>query len=617
MKRINFLVVLCFAVLTCAAQHLIPAPKSISYRSKQKVEVTKVNAKVNRHLSLPDEGYTLVIKGNKATLRAKTEQGLVWAKATLAQLKDAEGLYPEVSIKDYPAFPIRGFMHDTGRNFRPIERLKKEIDLLSAYKVNVFHWHLTDYPAWRVECRVYPQLNDAQYQDKGRDEGKFYTYKEIHELIAYAKERGIMIIPEIDMPGHSRYFNRTFGCSMASDKGMKILKDCLDEFFTEISREECPYFHIGSDEVHVKDPKGFMEFCENIAKSYGRIPMCWNPGLPPSPETVTQIWYSSIGKKLKTEDYTNPYLDSYHGYLNSGDPILNTSRYFLHQACSRMEANEQALGGILCLWNDARVADKSKTFLHNGMPNGLLSFAESFWCGGEGVNVEEENLLPAPGTKFHKALKEFEERLSYHRDHLLYDWNMRWVANADQVWKVTLPQRRGTGIEQMSWKPAYGGVINMAAFCAKHGVEMKPTMDAWMTTEIYSPTAQVVKAWVGFDTPGRANRKSAGIGYQGQWESDGRVFINDTEIFPKPWKEPGKYQINYNTWHTIENEWPYTDEQFSFTREPVDVTLKEGWNKVKLYCPRTVPGENWCVTFIPVKVDSNGHVSEVTGLKYR
>ena len=209
------------------AQQLVPAPKEMKIIGTEKVSVKTVDAKVDARLRLPDEGYTLDIKGSTAVLRAKTARGLVWARATLRQLEDADGRVPRVRIQDYPAFPIRGFMHDTGRNFRPVELLKKELDLFSFYKLNVFHWHLTDNPAWRIECKAYPQLNDPQYQRKGRDEGKFYTYDEIREVIAYAKERGVTIVPEIDMPGHSKFFDTTFGCSMASPKGREVLKVCL------------------------------------------------------------------------------------------------------------------------------------------------------------------------------------------------------------------------------------------------------------------------------------------------------------------------------------------------------------------------------------------------------
>ena len=616
MRKFIFLFLFCLTANASFAQHLIPAPKHVQYISKRWVEVKTIDSKVKSNLSLPNEGYTIKIKSNKAVLRAKTQQGLIWAKATLSQLAE-NGKYPEVYIKDYPSFPIRGFMNDTGRNYRPVELLKKELDLFSLYKINMFHWHLTDNPAWRIECRAYPELNDPKNHVQGRNEGQFYTYKEIHDVIRYAKERGIMIIPEIDMPGHSQYFNRTFDCSMASEKGMKILKDCLEEFLGEITKEECPYIHIGSDEVHVANPKEFILFCENILKSHGRTPLTWNPGLTPSPETVVQIWYSSLGKKLTTEESVNCYLDSYQGYLNSGDPVLNTSRYFLHQACSVEKATDKALGGTLCLWNDVRIDNKDQLFLHNGATNGLLAFSERFWCGGTGLVAGEESLLPDPSSPLYQNLLEFEKRLTYHRDHFLYDWNMRWVANAHQVWNVTVPQPRGTSVEKMEWKRAWGGVIDMAAFAEKHHAEQRATMDAWMTTEIYAPKDTLVDTWIGFDVPGRANRKSAGIGYQGAWESDGRVFVNDTEIFPHKWKEPGKYQYNFNTWFTKENEIPYTNEQFYFMRKPVKISLKAGWNKVRLYCPRSIPGENWIVAFIPIHVDGNGHVSEVTCLKYR
>ena len=612
--KIFLLLFLCSHVIV--AQHLIPAPKSMTVKGNKHYKITSVNAKVKPSMDLPEEGYTLEIKGHKAILRSKTAQGLVWAKSTLAQLADENGECPEVFIQDYPSFPIRGFMNDTGRNFRPLDLLKKDIDLLSLYKVNAFHWHLTDHPGWRIECRAYPELNAPENHE--RDKGKFYTYQEIHELIAYAKERGVMIIPEIDMPGHSRYFPKTFGCTMASAKGLEILEKCLNEFFTEITAEECPYLHIGSDEVHVDDPKGFMEFCEKMVMDHGRIPLCWNPGLPPSASTITQIWYSSIGKKLNKEAYANPYVDSYQGYLSSGDPILNTSRYFLPQTCSRKEASDQAKGGILCLWNDVRVENKELLFAHNGMPHGLLAFAESSWCGGEkSVEAGDESILPAAGSKEHTDLLEFENRLSYHRDHFLYDWDMRWVANAHQVWKVTLPERRGAAMDDMEWKTVWGGVIDMAALCEKYKIELQPTMDAWMTTEIYSPVDTVVQAWVGFNTPGRANRRSVGVGYQGYWESDGRVFVNDKEIFPSKWTNPGKFYYNFDTYFTPENEIPYVNELFAWMREPAKVSLKSGWNKVKLYCPRSFPGESWCVTFIPVNIDKNGHVSEVERLEFR
>ena len=610
--------VLCICDIT-AAQNLIPMPREISADTTKHIRLTAIDAKVNPRLHLPAEGYTLTISGSKAVLRAKDARGLVWAKATLRQLKGSDGLYPKVSIHDWPAFPIRGFMHDVGRNFRSVDMLKREIDLFSQYKLNVFHWHLTDNPAWRIESKAYPQLNDPKYQRKGRDEGLFYTYDEIRELIAYARERGITVIPEIDMPGHSRFFNDTFGFGMATPQGMNVLRRCLEEFFTEIPANDCPYFHIGSDEVHIDNPKEFMAFCEGIVRAHGRTPIAWEPGLAPSDGTVRQIWRSTIGEKIESEGCDGRYIDSYQGYLNIGSPILNVSKNFLHTPCGVTATDGNAMGGILCLWNDVRVADKSLTFPQNGMPNVMLAFAERYWRGGRMLNIADESLVPIDTiSEASVALADFEHRLAWHRDHLLYEWDMRWVANSSLPWLVTLPERRGAQLDTMQWSEARGGVIDMTAFCQHHNVEVKPTMDAWMRTEIYADCDTTITAWLGFDSPGRATKMSDGIGLQGEWEAEGRLFVNGAEVFPRfPWNEPGEYRYHEDTWHQAAEEVPYTAEQFCWMRQPAYLTLHRGWNSIEIYCPRVFDAKTWQVTFIPISTDSNGHVSEAHGIRFR
>ena len=618
-KFISLLLAFCIGCYVASAQNLIPAPKEIKYLSEEVVKLKSVKTKVLATDGAPSEQYTLKIKGGKAVILAQSKQAESWGMATLRQLTNKDGYVPEVEITDYPAFPIRGFMHDTGRNFREVELLKRDINLMSAYKLNVFHWHLTDNPAWRIECKVYPQLNDAQYQTKGRDEGKFYTYDEIRDVIAYAKERGIMIIPEIDMPGHSKYFKTTFGFEMATEQGMAVLEKCLKEFFAEIPKEDCPYIHIGSDEVKVQDPEGFMRFCEGLVKEAGRTPIAWDPGLPPSEGTIGQIWYASIGETLKKEPYPRKYIDSYMGYLNNSCPMINTSRYFLHHACTMNEANRDlAQGGILCLWNDVNVDDMEKLLPHNGMPEGLLAFAERFWVGGEGYDLQNEDLIPEPHNKGHQDLVEFEKRLAFHRDNILEGYDVRWVANASQPWQVTIPAPKGTPVQHMQWTKAWGGVIDLHAICKVNGVTPQAEMEAWLKTEIYVPRDTVITAMVGFESPSRANRISNGIGKQGEWEANGRLIVNGIDIHPaKEWNEPEKYGYRYNTWHKPENEEPYTDEQLFWMREPAQVPLKAGWNTIMLYAPRLFAINNWVVAFIPVYIDQNGRLHEVEGLEFR
>ena len=135
----------------------------------------------------PNEGYKLSVSAN-TKLAAATDGAYI------------HGL----EMTDYPAFKLRGFMHDVGRSFISFEELKKEIDLLSRFKVNVFHWHLTDNQGFRFESKVFPQLNSASSMT--RFAGQYYTQEQCTELEAYAAERGLIIIPEIDMPGHSTAF---------------------------------------------------------------------------------------------------------------------------------------------------------------------------------------------------------------------------------------------------------------------------------------------------------------------------------------------------------------------------------------------------------------------------
>ena len=665
---------------------IIPSPRLIRTDETKDVRIKRIVELIDgSNHSLPEEGYVLECKGDKVILKARSRKGIAHARASLAQLcgigpadmMDNQAfigkVMPKTYIEDCPAFDIRGFMHDTGRNFREVEILKQELDLMAFYKLNVFHWHLTDNPAWRIECKAYPQLNDPQYQRKGRDEGRFYTYDQIREVIAYAGQRGIMVIPEIDMPGHSQYFNTTFGFPMASEEGMKVLEVCLKEFMNEIPADLCPYIHIGSDEVRVADPEGFMRFCERVIAEGGRTPIAWLPGLPASDRTISQIWTEN-GRHTIDEDFSGMYIDSYMGYLNLGVPLLNTSRYFLHRLCG-VDGNVsdgsvvgaagedvagaitvhdlhpvavKAMGGVLCLWNDVRCDDKSRIFPHNGMPEGLLGYAESGWVGGDRYGCENPMLMPQGGTLAHEKLVEFEEKMKVHRDMFLTDWNVRWVANAHISWNVEILAQRATPVavshistenamnndayETVVKTKAWGGCVDLSTMCKSMGIinekwglvdDTLNGLEARLTTEIYVERDTVITAWVGFDSPARSNRRSDGIGQQGKWECGARVFVrhgaaSGQEVFPaRPWNEPGKYRYHHNTWHKDPNELPYTDEQLFWMREPAKVPLKAGWNTIEIRVPRIELARTWISAFVPLNEHSDGSVSEPSGVSYK
>ena len=264
------------------AERLIPQPKRMEVLSDKLVKAPsgrQIHISMDAPQEWNDEQYSIKVRPRSVEIRAKTPQGLLWARRTLGQLSDGRGWLPQVDIEDWPEFPVRGFMWDDGRNFVGTEIIRGYIDLMSAYKLNVFNWHLTDHPAWRIECRAFPQLNDAQYQRPGRDTGCYYTYDEIREIFAYARERGITVIPEIDMPGHSTFFRTTFGFGMDSPQGRAVLERCIAEFCDEIPADICPFIHIGSDEVRVDDPAGFMRWAQDVVRSHGRRTMVWDPGL--------------------------------------------------------------------------------------------------------------------------------------------------------------------------------------------------------------------------------------------------------------------------------------------------------------------------------------------------
>ena len=625
MKNLKF--ALCCLVMVCcagvlAAQELIPTPVEISYKGKNKVLIEQIDAKVDASLDLPEEGYTIEIKKSTAILRAKTEQGMVWAKVTLEQLKDENGLVRVVKIKDYPAFPIRGFMHDTGRNFRSVENLKKDIDLFSAYKLNVFHWHLTDNPAWRIESKCYPQLNDPKYCPAARNPGKFYTYDEIRDVIKYAKERGVMIIPELDIPGLSQYFWTIFGVQMETEKGMKILDKLFAEFFAEIPAEDCPYIHLGSDEVRRKmnDAEGFVRYYEEFLAKHNRIPIVWDPGIKPSSTTVCQIWNEAIKNSIaENKTYKNPYLDSYMGYLNHSNPVNNMHRHFLHQMCAAEKGNDRALGGILCLWTDVRLESEEQLFPVNGMPIVMLPFAERAWVGGKGYGLDYDMLVPGPENQGHHDLIAFEQKVAYHRDHQFKDVDCHWVATAHIPWQVTIPAKKGTKMEEMKWEKAYGGSVNLHAFAKAHDGYTGAERIAYLKTEIYSEEEREISAWISLETPSRSTRRSAGIGEQGEWETGGKVTINGEPVVPPtPWNEPGMYSYHFSTYKypDIQNL-AWTNEQLFWMREPAKIKLKKGWNTLLIEAPLHYQTPFWYVSFSPVEVGADGRWTAVQGLQYR
>lgn len=181
---------------------------------QQSSDPNAFNIELELDSSLQPEAYILELKKDKILMSASGREGIMWGIASLSQIlrlstKDVGGHLnlQEVSIIDYPAYKHRGLLLDCSRHFFSKETIKKYIDLLSLYKLNTLHWHLVDDQGWRVEIKKYPKLTEIgsnRTEGDGSIYGGFYSQLEIKEIVAYAQSKGVNIIPEIELPGHSQ-----------------------------------------------------------------------------------------------------------------------------------------------------------------------------------------------------------------------------------------------------------------------------------------------------------------------------------------------------------------------------------------------------------------------------
>lgn len=223
---------------------------------------------------LGEEGYTLVVKEDTIQLTATSGAGLFHAKEALMQLaKFGKGSIRACRIEDAPRYQWRGFMLDESRHFFGKTKVKQYLDIMASLRLNVFHWHLTDESAWRIEIKKYPKLTQEGARGNWHDPqaaSAFYTQEEIREVVAYAAERHITVVPEFDMPGHATAVCRAypelsaggegrwkhFTFHPAREESYQFISDVLDEM---VQLFPSPYIHIGGDEVHYGNQSWFTD----------------------------------------------------------------------------------------------------------------------------------------------------------------------------------------------------------------------------------------------------------------------------------------------------------------------------------------------------------------------
>ena len=371
-----------------------------------------------------DESYTLDITTIGAKIHAANPLGSMHGLQTLLQLVTvtADGfIVPAVSIQDQPRFVWRGLLIDSARHFIPLPIIKRNLDGMEAVKMNVFHWHLSDNEGFRVESKKFPKL-----QQLGSD-GQFYTQDEIHDLVEYARDRGIRIVPEFDIPGHSSAWfvgypelasgsgpyelERKWGVfDPAMNPASETTYKFLDKFIGEMGKLfPDPYFHIGGDEVNGKEwdtnPKiqefmkthnlknnvelqsYFSQRVQELVTKHDKTPIGWDeifvPGV--SKNILIHSWRGQEALAAAAKQ-------GYRGILSNGyyiDLGWSAARHYavdpMAGAGANLTAEEKAriLGGEDTMWSeyvnweniDSRIWPRS------------AAIAERLWSPQETTNV--------------------------------------------------------------------------------------------------------------------------------------------------------------------------------------------------------------------------------------
>ena len=273
-------------LILAAVIGVIPQPVSMEVQEGT-IRICKLNTVYKTNPEIPAEGYTVDATGKKVIVEASTDAGFFYAKQTLNQLKQGSRI-PKVKIVDYPRFEWRGWHIDPCRHFMSVADIKKQIDVMSQYKINTLHWHLTDDQGWRIEIKKYPRLTEVggwRTEFDGSVHGGFYTQDDIREIVAYASQRNIEIIPEIDLPGHSKALATTYpeilchhGEELLSVQGETRNVICvssehtykmLDNIFREVAGLfPSKYIHIGVEEVVTESWK-YCPDCQALMKKLG------------------------------------------------------------------------------------------------------------------------------------------------------------------------------------------------------------------------------------------------------------------------------------------------------------------------------------------------------------
>ncbi|NUR23925.1 family 20 glycosylhydrolase [Frateuria sp.] len=477
-----------------------------------------------------DEAYRLTVAPGRITIAASGDRGLFWGAQTLLQLLPPRHAgtraIPAVRIDDAPRYAWRGVMLDVARHFMPVPLVKQQIDLLSRYKINVLHWHLTDDQGWRIQIQKYPRLTRVgawRTEADGSRSGGFYTQQQVREVVEYARARNVMVVPEIEMPGHASAAIAAYpslSCPrrpvpvpaswgvfadiycVGDEATFAFLHDVLDEVAALFP---APYIHIGGDEVpkqqwldsapsqarmhdeHLADGEGlqsyFIKRIQRDLAARGKTLVGWDEILEggADPQAIVEMWRgpAEARKALANGNrliVAGPfYLDTPIDKLTLED--LYRTDAFADPAFAAHPG--QVLGAEAPLWSERVTTRNAEAMLY---PR-VLAFAERLWnpqahdyadfqrrVGAQYPWLDARHVAYGPEDR---DLVDYQ--LSFNPQHLR--WRLRAARGFDDV------QLRYTldGSEPTAQSPAFGdvldryapGTIRVAPF--RHGVPYLPS----------------------------------------------------------------------------------------------------------------------------------------------
>lgn len=418
------------------------------------IQVTPQNSKVLSNNAiylqldskLGKEAYVLDVQTDKIVCKASGNAGLFYGLQTLAQLiktENGKSTIPAVLIEDAPIYGWRGYMLDESRHFMGKEVVKQYLDIMARLKLNVFHWHLTDEQGWRIEIKRYPLLTKEGSVGSWSDANApsaFYTQDEIKEIVEYASQRHIMVVPEIDMPGHATAVGRSYpeisggGEGRWKDFTFHPARETTYEFISNIFDEvvelfPAPYIHIGADEVHfgnqswftdpqiqkfikdhnLKDEIGmehyFVRRVCDIVNAKGRKMIGWdeivNTGV--SPDKAIIMWWRHDKPELLTQALDKgfdiiltPRIPCYFDFVQDdshkigrrwgGDFNELETVYNFSENISKLISShpKQVLGMQANVWTE-RIRDKKRLDFMT-YPR-LMAIAENAWTDNKAANL--------------------------------------------------------------------------------------------------------------------------------------------------------------------------------------------------------------------------------------